>query len=131
MIEHEGKEYGFERLFEAVRYSPEKLPEIVRDNIAVLECANYAGETVLQFFSMEGDTEKVKLLLENGAQADEWSVYFAAGFGHVDTILLLLEYGAIPDIEACKEIFLLSKPSKSKRIEVRKLFAAYDYEFKV
>ncbi|RDH41262.1 ankyrin repeat domain-containing protein [Zooshikella ganghwensis] len=115
MSGHVDKEYGFDRLFEAVVYFPEKVHAIVKEDPDIVFCENYAGETVLQFFSMEGRDDIVGLLLDMGARADEWAVYFACGPAHVSTVAILLAAGAEPDCEACsRELTAWGVPRKSE-----------------
>ncbi|GAA6170012.1 ankyrin repeat domain-containing protein [Sessilibacter corallicola] len=129
MIGHEGKTYGFDRLFGAVRFAPQDVPALLKKEPNLLDCTNYSGETVLQFFSMEGDTKIVSLLLSCGAEPDEWSIYFASNFGHIDTLLLLFEAGGKPDVELCKRSFLSYEPSKFKIKQMHKLFNSYGFDW--
>lgn len=128
MIGHEGKSYGFDRLFEAVQLQPESVPEMIKEEPELLACENYAGETVLQFFSMEGEFEIVKLLLSCGAYPDDWSVSFACEFAHIDTIILLFEAGGTPN-QFSKNRFLCYQPSNFKKKQMKKLFDSYGFEW--
>ncbi|ARU29560.1 ankyrin repeat domain-containing protein [Cellvibrio sp. PSBB006] len=130
MIGHKWKEYGFDRLFDAVLFSPELVPTMIKDEPELLKCENYAGETVLQFFSLEGKLDIVDLLLQCGAVADEWSIYFASEMGHLDVILMLFESGGVPNVRACKNAFMRSNPKKFKAKQMRKLFNSYGYEWR-
>lgn len=131
MIGHEGKEYGFDRLFEAVIFTPQNVPAMVRDEPELLLCTNYAGETVLQYFAMEGINEIIELLLSCGAQADEWSVYFACGLAHEETIGILLAAGAIPDCESCARELVRWSVSPRKRRRIKGVFHCYGFELDI
>ena len=131
MIGHEGKDYGFERLFEAVQFFPQNVPLMIREEPALLECTNYAGETVLQYFSMEGVNEVVELLLSCGAQADEWSVYFACGPGHARTIDILLSAGAQPDCTSCAREIVSWGVSRVKRLSIKRVFHHHGFDLQV
>ena len=127
MIGHEGKSYGFDRLFEAVQFFPHNVPQMVREDPEILQCTNYAGETVLQFFSMEGANEIVELLLSYGAQADEWSVYFACGPAHERTIEILLSAGAIPNCESCARELIAWGVPRIKKQRIKRIFHRYGF----
>jgi ankyrin repeat protein len=68
---------------------------------------DYAGNSALHEASLNGYTDIVELLLENGAEVDLQSgpddldtpLIDAATNGHIDTVKLLLKYGADPRIE--------------------------------
>lgn len=131
MIGHEFKEHGFDRLFEAAVYFPEKVPAIVKDDPDIVFCENYAGETVLQFFAMEGRDDIVELLLEMGARADEWAVYFACGPAHISTVAILLSAGAEPDCDACSRELVAWGAPRKKRIEMRRIFHNYGFDLRI
>jgi hypothetical protein len=128
---HEQKEYGFDRLFDAALYFPEKVPGMVKAEPSLLLCENYAGETVLQFFSMEGNESIVELLLSCGAVADEWSLYYACGPAHVGTISLLLGAGAKPDCEVCARELRTWNVARAKKILIKRIFHGHGYNLKI
>ncbi|MGH1486415.1 MAG: ankyrin repeat domain-containing protein [Cellvibrionaceae bacterium] len=131
MIGYEGKEHGFDRLFEAAEYFPEKVPHMIHVEPELLSCTNYAGETVLQFFSMEGKDSIVKLLLSCGAIAEEWALYYACGPAHVGVISLLLSAGAEPDCDSCSKELLRWEVPRNKKIEIKRIFHNHGYEIKI
>lgn len=131
MIGHERKEYGFDRLFEAVRYFPENVPLMLKEDPSLINCENYAGETVLQYFSMEGRDDIVELLLSCGARADEWSVYFACGPGHESTIDILLAAGARPNCQSCAREMKMWGVTKKKMVKIKSIFNIYGHELEI
>ena len=131
MIGHEFKEYGFDRLFEAVVYFPEKVPTIVKSDPDIVFCENYAGETVLQYFSMEGRDDIVELLLDSGARTDEWAVYFACGPANISTVAILLAAGAEPNCDACSSELIAWDVSRKKKIQMRRLFHNYGFDLRI
>lgn len=59
------------------------------------------GMTPLMCASQEGDTEKVKQLIQMGARVDDYTVigwrtalFFAVGNNHLETVKILIEAGA-------------------------------------
>lgn len=96
-----------------------------------LNLADNAGNTPLQIAALEGHTEIVKLLLENGCEIDtlnidkETPLIDAVENGHLEVIRLLLEHGANPRLGNAKgeEPYELVKESDENYAEIRRLIA--------
>ena len=128
MIGHEGKEYGFERLFEAVVYKPHTVAVLVREEPELLTCTNYVGETVMHWFVVENNLEIVELLHTCGGSVSDYALSEACSLGHVDMVYLLLRIGIIPDITSCRTNIELGKLSRNKLVKLKQAFHRYGYK---
>lgn len=131
MIGHEGKQYGFDRLFDAVQFFPEKVPAMIKNDPSILECRSYAGETVLNWFSMEGNEVIVELLLACGAYPDEISLCYALEHGHIEVVSLLMASGCEPVEFDLVRDFRSAKLSKSKKALLKRIFHSYGYKIEI
>ncbi|WP_125931886.1 ankyrin repeat domain-containing protein [Thiosocius teredinicola] len=125
MIGHEGSEYGFDRLFDAVQFFPEKVPAMVREDPAILECRSYAGETVLNWFSMEGKEAIVELLLACGARPDSISLSYALEQGHIEVVSLLMASGCVPAESDVIQDFRRARLPRNKKVLLKRIFYGY------
>lgn len=77
-----------------------EVAELLIDNGAYVNVADYLGYTPLHYAARHGSVEIFKLLIDNGANVharDEYGMtpfHYAAGFGPVENIALLIEKGA-------------------------------------
>lgn len=129
MAEHPGKDYGYDRLMEAVRYTPHLVRQMIHREPELLHCKNYSGETVMHWFVVENDIEVVELLSSCGGTVSDYALAEACSLGHVDMIYLLLGIGVIPDMASCKTLIKLNTNMPRKTlIKFRRAFSRYGYE---
>jgi len=124
------KSHDFDILLDAVLNEPHKVKDIVNSNRECLRAVNYSGENVLHWLAVENRTEEVELLRSLGSPIPEFALVHALEAGHTEMVILLLELGADPNIETCKNslnnpIWELRK--KTKRL-MRSYFKQYGHE---
>ncbi|MFZ6770232.1 hypothetical protein ACO0LM_24530 [Undibacterium sp. Di26W] len=121
-------DYGFDRLMEAVRYAPHTVAGLVNAEPELLTCKNLINETVMHWFVVENDIEKVELLSACGGQVSEYALTQACSLGHVDMVYLLLGTGVIPDVNSCR-IGLKLNPALPRKtvIKMRRALHRYGY----
>ncbi|WP_444925300.1 ankyrin repeat domain-containing protein [Microbulbifer sp. TRSA002] len=124
------KSQDFDILLDAVLNEPHKVNDIVTGNRECLRAVNYSGENVLHWLAVENHTEGVQLLRSLGSPIPEFALIHALEAGHTEMVILLLELGADPNIEACKRslnnsLWVLS--DKTKRL-IRSYFKQYGHE---
>ena len=125
-FEHEHNN-EFYRLLDAVLKEPEKVPAIVSESRSILEEANFSGETVLHWLSVESHTDGIALLHSLGAKISEFALIHAMEHGHTETVILLLELGADPrgiDVERGLNSDVWELTKKRKRL-IRSYFAQF------
>jgi ankyrin repeat protein len=127
MSGNEGKEYGYDRLMEAVRFQPHTVPQLLRDEPELLKCKNYSGETVMHWFVVENDVAIVELLCSCGGEVTNYALTEACSLGHVDMVYLLLGIGIVPDIESCRNQIKLANVPRKTRIKLKRAFHRYGY----
>lgn len=128
MALHPGKDYGYDRLMEAVRYTPHLVRQMINSESDLLHCKNYSGETVMHWFVVENDIEIVELLSSCGGMVSDYALAEACGMGHVDMVYLLLGIGVIPDLSFCKTLIKLNSGMPRKTlIKLRRAFNRYGY----
>ena len=128
MIGHENKEYGYERLFEAVRYKPHSVPDLIREEPGLLNCKNYSGETVMHWFVVENNIEIVTLLFECGGTVSSYALTEACSLGLVDMVYLLLKMEVVPDLQSCRCQIKLGDVPKATTLKLKQAFHRFGYE---
>jgi ankyrin repeat protein len=83
----------FYRLFDAMMFEPSKAKAMICDEPSLVGATNRSNETVIHWFVVENDIEKVKFLHECGAPIDSHALTEACSLGYLDMCELLLCYG--------------------------------------
>lgn len=122
--------HDFDILLDAVLYEPHKVKDIVVANRDCLRAINYTGENVLHWLAVENHTEGVALLSSLGSPIPEFALIHALQAGHTEMVILLLELGATPNTETCKNSLnnpLWKLSDKTKRL-MRSYLKQYGHE---
>ncbi|MFZ6733451.1 ankyrin repeat domain-containing protein [Undibacterium sp. Ji42W] len=126
---HPGKDYGYDRLMEAVYYTPHSVRQMINCEPELLNCKNYSGETVMHWFVVENDIEIVELLSSCGGMVSSYALTEACSLGYVDMVYLLLGIGIVPDMTSCRvQINLGSNMPRKTLIKLRRAFNRYGYK---
>ena len=128
MTGHEGKDYGYERLMEAVLYKPHTVPELISNEPSLLNAKNYSGETVLHWFVVENNLDIVEMLFGCGGRVDEYALTEACSLGHVDMVYLLLKNNVVPDVESCQNQMEQGEVPRKTKLKIKQAFHRYGYE---
>lgn len=124
------KSYDFDILLDAVLNEPHKVNDIVTANRECLRAVNYSGEDVLHWLAVENHTDGVQLLRSLGSPIPEFALIHALQAGHTEMVILLLELGADPNIETCRQALnnpLWELNEKTKRL-MRSYLKQYGHE---
>jgi hypothetical protein len=121
------KEYGYDRLYEAVVYTPHLVKRMLRDEPELLKCTNHAGETVMHWFVVENDLKIVELLHECGGDVEDYALVQACILGLVDMVYLLLRIGVVPVISSCRVNIGLGKLPRKTLIKLKQAFHRFGY----
>lgn len=89
-----GRSHEFGLLLDAVLNEPHKVRDIVSDNPEILYETCWAGENVLHWLAIENHTEGIELLRSLGSPIPEFALIHAVEQGNTETVILLLELGA-------------------------------------
>lgn len=124
------KSHGFDILLDAVLYEPHKVKDIVVENRDCLWAVNNSGENVLHWLAVENHTEGVSLLRSFGSPIPDYALVHAIEAGNLEMVILLLELGVTPNLDACRAS--ISNPiwelsDKIKRI-IRSYFEQYGHQ---
>lgn len=128
MTGHEGKEYEYERLMEAVRYSPHTVASLVAAEPELLHATNYSGETVMHWFVVENDLQAVELLYSCGGQVSDYALTQACSLGSVDMVYLLLKNNVVPQLDCCRNQIELGEVQRKTRVKLKQAFHRYGYK---
>lgn len=124
------KSHDFDVLLDAVLNEPHKVRNIVSANRECLRAVNYSEENVLHWLAIEYHTEGVTLLRSLGSPLPEFALIHALEAGHTEMVILLLELGAEPNIEICKNSLnnpIIGLSKKTKQI-LQSYFVQYGFE---
>ncbi len=128
MSDSSGKDYGYDRLYEAVVYKRHTVRELLAAGPELLKCINYSGETVMHWFVVENDVEVVELLSACGGQVTDYAITEACSLGHVDMVYLLMGIGVVPNISSCRSQVELGKVPRRTVIKLKRAFNRYGYQ---
>lgn len=117
----------FDRLFDAFLDGEDKVRAMIADNPQLLRATNYSDETVIHWFIVENDIEKVKLLYACGAEINPYALVEALSLGYETMCELLLCFGVKPNIDSCMREVLNPRLSRKLRHRLRTMFKAYGY----
>ena len=127
MTGHECKEYGYDRLYQAVLYQPHTVAQMIRDDPELLKSRNYSGETVMEWFAVENNLEIVELLQSCGGEYSDYALAEACCLGHVDMVYLFLRMGVVPDIARCRNMIRLGEVPRNVFVKLEQAFHRYGY----
>ncbi len=125
----ERKDYGFDRLYQAVLYQPHTVAQMLREESALLKCQNYSGETVLEWFAVENNLEIITLLKDCGAEYSDYALAEACCSGHVEMVYLLLGMGVVPDIAWCWDAIRRADVPRKTFVKIKRAFHRHGYKF--
>ncbi|MCG8093989.1 MAG: ankyrin repeat domain-containing protein [Candidatus Thiodiazotropha endolucinida] len=125
-----GRTHGFGVLLDAVLYEPHKVKDIVTSNPEILYETCWAGENVLHWLAVENKHEEIRLLRSLGSPIPRFALVDAVEFGHLETIITLLELGCEVQLSYCKKALEQNESNFSKRkiSIIKSYFSQFGFE---
>ncbi|WP_165665120.1 ankyrin repeat domain-containing protein [Metapseudomonas otitidis] len=124
---HPEHEYAFGRLFDAVRFQPHQLNQLLAAERSLVTAGNGLGENVLHWMAVENRVQEIELLRGLGSPIPGPALVEAVEMGHAETVILLLELGVEVDRHGCRIALMESGLASSKRSLIDRYFRQFGH----
>ncbi|WAF87758.1 ankyrin repeat domain-containing protein [Metapseudomonas otitidis] len=124
-------EYAFGRLFDAVRFQPHRLNQLLAAERNLVTAGNGLGENVLHWMAVENRVQEIELLRGLGSPTPAPALVEAVEMGHAETVILLLELGVEVDRHACRIALMENDLAPSKRSLIDRYFRQFGHNLTV